>query len=99
MLSTFRKIGENVARLHGAEVLHFSGNVCFHECPITPLLPDTLPGRPYRLDADLEFLEKCLISLVQLGGLETPTSCSTFRRFNQRSYNCIRCRGPKRPPK
>lgn len=30
-----------------------------------------------------------LIPLVQLGGLEPPTSCSTDRRSNQLSYNCI----------
>ncbi len=29
-------------------------------------------------------------SVVQLGGLEPPTSCSTDRRSNQLSYNCIR---------
>jgi hypothetical protein len=29
------------------------------------------------------------IWLVQLGGLEPPTSCSTDRRSNQLSYNCI----------
>ena len=28
--------------------------------------------------------------MVQLGGLEPPTSCSTDRRSNQLSYNCIR---------
>ena len=28
-------------------------------------------------------------ALVQLGGLEPPTSCSTDRRSNQLSYNCI----------
>src|SRR6266481_1288174 len=28
-------------------------------------------------------------SVVQLGGLEPPTSCSTDRRSNQLSYNCI----------
>ena len=27
--------------------------------------------------------------MVQLGGLEPPTSCSTDRRSNQLSYNCI----------
>ena len=27
--------------------------------------------------------------LVQLGGFEPPTSCSTDRRSNQLSYNCI----------
>jgi hypothetical protein len=32
---------------------------------------------------------KHLILLVQLGGLEPPTSCSTDRRSNQLSYNCI----------
>src|SRR5215212_8261282 len=30
-----------------------------------------------------------IIYLVQLGGLEPPTSCSTDRRSNQLSYNCI----------
>ncbi len=29
-------------------------------------------------------------AMVQLGGLEPPTSCSTDRRSNQLSYNCIR---------
>src|SRR4051812_17291224 len=29
------------------------------------------------------------VALVQLGGLEPPTSCSTDRRSNQLSYNCI----------
>jgi hypothetical protein len=29
------------------------------------------------------------MKLVQLGGLEPPTSCSTDRRSNQLSYNCI----------
>src|SRR5947209_2038261 len=29
------------------------------------------------------------MELVQLGGLEPPTSCSTDRRSNQLSYNCI----------
>ena len=33
-----------------------------------------------------------LLPLVQLGGLEPPTSCSTDRRSNQLSYNCIVCR-------
>ena len=32
---------------------------------------------------------KYMILLVQLGGLEPPTSCSTDRRSNQLSYNCI----------
>src|SRR5437660_9385272 len=34
-------------------------------------------------------------ALVQLGGLEPPTSCSTDRRSNQLSYNCSRCRPKK----
>src|SRR5947209_9008863 len=36
------------------------------------------------------------IVLVQLGGLEPPTSCSTDRRSNQLSYNCIPHAGPQR---
>jgi hypothetical protein len=36
-----------------------------------------------------------LIVVVQLGGLEPPTSCSTDRRSNQLSYNCILV-GPKK---
>lgn len=32
---------------------------------------------------------KSFPALVQLGGLEPPTSCSTDRRSNQLSYNCI----------
>ncbi len=34
--------------------------------------------------------------VVQLGGLEPPTSCSTDRRSNQLSYNCILRRPRKR---
>jgi hypothetical protein len=34
--------------------------------------------------------------VVQLGGLEPPTSCSTDRRSNQLSYNCILCEAPLR---
>src|ERR1700680_932299 len=34
--------------------------------------------------------------VVQLGGLEPPTSCSTDRRSNQLSYNCILGAAPKR---
>ena len=34
--------------------------------------------------------------MVQLGGLEPPTSCSTDRRSNQLSYNCILREAPKR---
>src|SRR6195256_6449176 len=41
-----------------------------------------------------EDLGKRWIALVQLGGLEPPTSCSTDRRSNQLSYNCILRRGP-----
>ena len=29
------------------------------------------------------------LTVVQLGGFEPPTSCSTNRRSNQLSYNCI----------
>src|SRR5882757_1751421 len=36
------------------------------------------------------------VALVQLGGLEPPTSCSTDRRSNQLSYNCIARAGPKK---
>ncbi len=39
---------------------------------------------------------KLLFLLVQLGGLEPPTSCSTDRRSNQLSYNCIARAGPKK---
>jgi hypothetical protein len=39
---------------------------------------------------------KPLICVVQLGGLEPPTSCSTDRRSNQLSYNCILRQSPKR---
>jgi hypothetical protein len=37
-----------------------------------------------------------LSALVQLGGLEPPTSCSTDRRSNQLSYNCILGRALKK---
>jgi hypothetical protein len=36
--------------------------------------------------------------MVQLGGLEPPTSCSTDRRSNQLSYNCILGRPQKGVP-
>ena len=42
-----------------------------------------------------KFPIKVLIILVQLGGLEPPTSCSTDRRSNQLSYNCISA-GPEK---
>src|ERR1700688_4090577 len=38
---------------------------------------------------------RALSWLVQLGGLEPPTSCSTDRRSNQLSYNCILVPAPK----
>ena len=37
----------------------------------------------------MKTIAKLLFILVQLGGLEPPTSCSTDRRSNQLSYNCI----------
>ena len=44
----------------------------------------------------------CLLNrwhpLVQLGGLEPPTSCSTDRRSNQLSYNCILASRPQGVP-
>jgi hypothetical protein len=36
------------------------------------------------------------LEVVQLGGLEPPTSCSTDRRSNQLSYNCILGPRPKK---
>jgi hypothetical protein len=53
----------------------------------------TLPNLAFLGSAKVISLIKILILLVQLGGLEPPTSCSTDRRSNQLSYNCIRC-GP-----
>src|SRR5438445_6631342 len=44
-----------------------------------------LPKGSEQLAANTKYLK----SLVQLGGLEPPTSCSTDRRSNQLSYNCI----------
>src|ERR1700737_270451 len=41
-------------------------------------------------------LKQNVRALVQLGGLEPPTSCSTDRRSNQLSYNCILSRPPKK---
>src|SRR6202011_2995791 len=41
-------------------------------------------------------LKQNVRALVQLGGLEPPTSCSTDRRSNQLSYNCIRARPPRK---
>src|SRR4051812_24894407 len=45
--------------------------------------------RVHTLLMQLRNFSKRLIPLVQLGGLEPPTSCSTDRRSNQLSYNCI----------
>jgi hypothetical protein len=55
-------------------------------------LPADLPKQGLQL----RVRAKLLMMLVQLGGLEPPTSCSTDRRSNQLSYNCIRRAGPKR---
>src|ERR1700687_706762 len=43
-------------------------------------------------------LKRNVRALVQLGGLEPPTSCSTDRRSNQLSYNCILLPAPKGSP-
>jgi hypothetical protein len=49
------------------------------------------PRKGLRDEANVERLlglaAECWV--VQLGGLEPPTSCSTDRRSNQLSYNCI----------
>ena len=59
-------------------------------------LPGLLPGTvPKSKIVSGLFWAKYLILLVQLGGLEPPTSCSTDRRSNQLSYNCILCRPKK----
>src|ERR1700747_679375 len=42
-----------------------------------------------------ETLTISVLYVVQLGGLEPPTSCSTDRRSNQLSYNCILARSLK----
>ena len=49
-------------------------------------------GRHQALTEDI-MISVCYV--VQLGGLEPPTSCSTDRRSNQLSYNCILCRPKK----
>src|SRR5438445_7337459 len=54
-----------------------------------------LPKGSEQLAANTKYLK----SLVQLGGLEPPTSCSTDRRSNQLSYNCILERPRKRGPR
>jgi hypothetical protein len=55
-----------------------------------------LPTGSYAKGELLSISRKYLILLVQLGGLEPPTSCSTDRRSNQLSYNCILDRPQKR---
>ena len=49
---------------------------------------------PHARELKSNFLERS--GLVQLGGLEPPTSCSTGRRSNQLSYNCILGAAPKK---
>jgi hypothetical protein len=49
---------------------------------------------PYLAGIANKILQIC--DLVQLGGLEPPTSCSTDRRSNQLSYNCILGRALKK---
>jgi hypothetical protein len=51
--------------------------------------PGLLPRRSELLQS------REIFGVVQLGGLEPPTSCSTDRRSNQLSYNCILCRPRK----
>src|SRR5882724_9830465 len=63
-----------------------------------PDFPNCFPARFFWEAILLFILAKCLILLVQLGGLEPPTSCSTDRRSNQLSYNCILCRRQKGAP-
>src|SRR3984957_2845466 len=55
----------------------------------TPVSTPTLAGA-------ITICAKLLFLLVQLGGLEPPTSCSTDRRSNQLSYNCILGRPQKK---
>ena len=54
--------------------------------------------RQYWETGFLKISTNYLIYLVQLGGLEPPTSCSTDRRSNQLSYNCILGRARKGSP-
>src|ERR1039458_4886341 len=65
---------------------------------IDACLPSNLPFGPIFGSGHIQIHPKLLIYLVQLGGLEPPTSCSTDRRSNQLSYNCILCRPQKGSP-
>lgn len=62
-----------------------------------------MPPRPHEISASPLSITlgrsrgRIRTRLVQLGGLEPPTSCSTDRRSNQLSYNCIReAHGPEK---
>ena len=54
------------------------------------VLPLVVDGCCFVRSLGFEHFPKLLICLVQLGGLEPPgPSCSTDRRSNQLSYNCV----------
>ena len=55
-----------------------------------------LPNLEFLGRSKLRIITKWLFLLVQLGGLEPPTSCSTDRRSNQLSYNCILHESPRK---
>ena len=66
-------------------------------CMQVVLLPTRVRSRARsRVRRTTRRIETEKVGLVQLGGLEPPTSCSTDRRSNQLSYNCIRKAGPEK---